>query len=259
MQNEPNKKSKLRRLLFYAVIFFAGAVFAGLFNAGLELTNRTEFCVSCHAMQTNLDELTETLHWKSKSGVHAGCADCHVPKDFPGKMRAKVMAAKDVFHQIIGTIDTPEKYEAYRLTMAQAVWDKMKASDSKECKSCHSFAHMDFSEQGRFARKKHQNAPDRGQTCIDCHKGIGHKLPKGAEEKEVEQDEAASEKPADEQSAAPEDKPAGAAPAESTSAESKPAEDKPAEDKATDAKPAEEKPAADKQSEDNKGEGKKGT
>jgi cytochrome c-type protein NapC len=132
-------------------------------------------------MKVNLAELEERVHWKSPSGVHAGCADCHVPKEFKEKMIAKVMAAKDVYHEIMGTIDTPEKYEARRLDMAQRVWAKMKASDSRECKGCHGFAHMDFSEQDRFARKKHENAPDRGQTCIDCHKGIGHKLPEGAE------------------------------------------------------------------------------
>jgi cytochrome c-type protein NapC len=188
MSNEvnPKRKSWLRRLLGVALIFFAGVVFAGLFNVGLEYTNRTEFCTSCHSMKTNLAELEEKVHWKSRSGVHAGCADCHVPKDFKDKMIAKVMAAKDVYHEIMGTIDTPEKYEARRLDMAQRVWAKMKASDSRECKSCHGFAHMDFSEQDRFARKKHENAPDRGQTCIDCHKGIGHKLPEGADAAEPE-------------------------------------------------------------------------
>jgi cytochrome c-type protein NapC len=188
MSNEvnPKRKSWLRRLLGVALIFFAGVVFAGLFNVGLEYTNRTEFCTSCHSMKTNLAELEEKVHWKSRSGVHAGCADCHVPKDFKEKMIAKVMAAKDVYHEIMGTIDTPEKYEARRLDMAQRVWAKMKASDSRECKSCHGFAHMDFSEQDRFARKKHENAPDRGQTCIDCHKGIGHKLPEGADAAEPE-------------------------------------------------------------------------
>jgi cytochrome c-type protein NapC len=188
MSNEvnPKRKSWLRRLLGVALIFFAGVVFAGLFNVGLEYTNRTEFCTSCHSMKTNLAELEEKIHWKSRSGVHAGCADCHVPKEFKEKMIAKVMAAKDVYHEIMGTIDTPEKYEARRLDMAQRVWAKMKASDSRECKSCHGFAHMDFSEQDRFARKKHENAPDRGQTCIDCHKGIGHKLPEGADAAEPE-------------------------------------------------------------------------
>jgi nitrate/TMAO reductase-like tetraheme cytochrome c subunit len=188
MSNDANPKPRswFRRLLVVALIFFAGVVFAGLFNVGLEYTNRTEFCTSCHSMKTNLAELEEKVHWKSRSGVHAGCADCHVPKDFKEKMIAKVMAAKDVYHEIMGTIDTPEKYEARRLDMAQRVWAKMKASDSRECKSCHGFVHMDFSEQDRFARKKHENAPDRGQTCIDCHKGIGHKLPEGADAAEPE-------------------------------------------------------------------------
>jgi cytochrome c-type protein NapC len=208
MQNEPKKKW-LTRGVFVAAIFFTGAVFAGLFNYGLEYTNRTEFCISCHSMGHNLKELQETKHWKSISGVHAGCANCHVPKDFGPKIVAKVLAAKDVWHEMIGTIDTPEKYEAHRLDMAKRVWAKMKESDSRECKTCHAFTHMDFSEQGKFARRKHQNATDRGQTCIDCHKGVAHKLPKGAEDEEE-----SKEGEAKEGEAKPEgEKPAEAAPA----------------------------------------------
>lgn len=190
MQSNPNPKQRtwLKRFAVAAAIFIAGIVFTGLFNVALDYTNQTEFCTSCHSMKVNLAELEERVHWKSRSGVSAGCADCHVPKNFKDKMIAKVMAAKDVYHEIMGTIDTPEKYEARRLDMAQRVWAKMKASDSRECKSCHSFVHMDFSEQDRFARKKHENAPDRGQTCIDCHKGIGHKLPKGADAEDEEDD-----------------------------------------------------------------------
>lgn len=212
MQNDPNRKSRswTKRLFVTLAVFAAGMVFAGVFNVGLEYTNRTEFCTSCHTMQTNLKELQETKHWTSISGVHAGCADCHVPKDFKGKMIAKVLAAKDVYHEILGTIDTPEKYEARRLDMAQRVWAKMKANGSAECKSCHSLVHMDFSEQDRFARRKHQNANDRGQSCIDCHKGTGHKLPKDATTEEEEEEDP----PATEDKAAAEEKPAEATPAE---------------------------------------------
>jgi cytochrome c-type protein NapC len=165
-----------------AVLFLLGAAFAGVFGTTLDLTNSTAFCTSCHSMKQNLAELQEKPHWKSKSGVHAGCADCHVPKSFGPKMVAKVMAAKDVYHEIMGTIGTPEKFEAHRLEMAKAVWAKMKASDSRECKSCHSFDHMKTADQDKMARKKHENAVARGQTCIDCHKGIAHKLPPGAED-----------------------------------------------------------------------------
>jgi cytochrome c-type protein NapC len=139
-------------------------------------------------MKINLTELEEHVHWKGRTGVHAGCADCHVPKEFFPKMKAKILAAKDVWHELIGTIDTPEKYEAHRLDMAQRVWAKMKATDSRECRSCHSFEHMDLSLQDRFARRKHEKATERGETCIDCHKGIAHKLPENMTEGEGEGD-----------------------------------------------------------------------
>jgi cytochrome c-type protein NapC len=169
-------------------VFLAGIVFAGLFNMGLAYTNRMEFCTDCHTMKINLEELQETAHGKNASGVGATCADCHVPKAFVPKMIAKVMAAKDVYHEILGTIDTPEKYEAMRWDMASRVWEKMKASDSRECRSCHDFANMDLTEQERSARAKHGNAEDKGQTCIDCHKGIAHEEPDEPEDIEEEED-----------------------------------------------------------------------
>ena len=171
-----NEKPK-KKYMKYLLIFGLGILFTGLFNSGLHYTNQTEFCTSCHTMQNNLDELKETVHWSSASGVHAGCADCHVPKAFFPKMYAKIHAAKDVWHEILGTIDTPEKFEARKWKMANAVWDKMKATDSRECRSCHSFDHMDFDEQDKMASKKHSKARERGKTCIDCHKGIAHEEP----------------------------------------------------------------------------------
>ena len=185
---KPSGSSRKKTIVVASVIFLGGVIFAGLFNAGLAYTNTTEFCTSCHTMKINLEELQETPHWSSASGVHAGCADCHVPEPFVPKMIAKVMAAKDVYHEILGTIDTPEKYEAMRWDMASRVWEKMKASDSRECRSCHDFANMDLTEQDRSARAKHGNAEDKGQTCIDCHKGIAHEEPDEPDDLEEEED-----------------------------------------------------------------------
>lgn len=91
---------------------------------GLAYTNELEFCTSCHSMQVNLKEYQETVHYKSASGVRAVCSDCHVPKSFGPKMVAKVLAYKDVLHEILGTLDTQEKYEAHRWEMASEVWEK---------------------------------------------------------------------------------------------------------------------------------------
>ncbi len=159
------------------MIFVAGIVFTGAFNAGLNYTNTTAFCTSCHSMKFNLAEYKKTPHYKNASGVRTTCADCHVPKQFLPKMVAKLHAYKDVMHEILGTIDTKEKFEAHRWDMALRVWDKMKLSGSRECRSCHSLDSMDLSEQDKSARRRHGRAEDEGKTCIDCHKGIAHEEP----------------------------------------------------------------------------------
>lgn len=170
-----------KTIIVVVLLFLAGILFAGVFNFGVAYTNEMEFCTSCHTMQINLEEYKQTKHYMNRSGVQATCSDCHVPKEFLPKMVAKVMAAKDVWHEMIGTIDTPEKYEAHRWDMATRVWAKMKSSNSRECMSCHQYAHMDLSAQDRSARNRHGNAEDKGMTCIDCHQGIAHTLPEEPE------------------------------------------------------------------------------
>lgn len=166
-----------KRLAAVGGIFFLGFLAFGAMNTFFAYTNEMAFCTSCHSMKTNLEEYKNTVHYKSASGVQATCADCHVPKAFFPKLAAKILAAKDVYHEVIGTVDTPEKYEAHRWDMASRVWAKMEASDSRECRGCHDFANMDLSAQSRMARKKHERAPAKGQTCIECHKGIAHLQP----------------------------------------------------------------------------------
>ncbi len=162
--------------------FLGGIIFWGGFHWTLEMTNTEEFCTSCHTMETNLGEYRETIHYNNHSGVRAICSDCHVPKEWQHKIKAKVMAVKDIYHEVAGTISTEEKYEDHRLAMATAVWTKMKESDSRECRNCHNFEYMDFTIQETRAASEHQRALDNNMTCIDCHQGIAHSLPQGYQE-----------------------------------------------------------------------------
>ena len=124
-------------------------------------------------------EYKETIHYSNRTGVRATCPDCHVPKEWIHKVVRKVQATNELFHKIIGTIDTREKFEAKRLELAKHVWATMKATDSRECRNCHSFEFMDLTKQERRSQKRHTTAIDKGMTCIDCHKGIAHELPEG--------------------------------------------------------------------------------
>jgi len=160
-----------------------GIIFWGGFNTAMEMTNTTEFCISCHEMgDVPYQEYTESMHFKNPSGVVAGCSDCHVPKPWIHKVIRKIVASRELYHKALGTINTEEKFEQHRWKMASRVWDSMKATDSRECRNCHSFEGMDLSEQDRSARKKHSSAIDKGKTCIDCHKGLAHDLPDEPEE-----------------------------------------------------------------------------
>lgn len=157
-----------------------GVIMWGGLNTGMEYTNHTEFCISCHTMSQPYEELKKTVHYSNRSGTPIGCPDCHVasskePWDYARKLTMKVFAAKDVIGEITGVIDTPEKFEAHRLEMAKRVWKKMKAADSKECRNCHKFDRMDTSKQKERSVTKHEGAVEDGKTCIDCHKGIAHK------------------------------------------------------------------------------------
>jgi nitrate/TMAO reductase-like tetraheme cytochrome c subunit len=95
----------------------------------------------------------------------------------------KIKASKEIWGKLTGTINTPEKFEAKRAELASHVWEAMEATDSRECRNCHSFEAMDFEKQGRRSRREMEvvalegHAPDGSSTCIDCHKGIAHKLP----------------------------------------------------------------------------------
>ena len=176
VENMPKCPSKKAICIGLIVFFVGGISFAGL-NSFFNYTNEMEFCISCHSMQINYEEYKKTLHYKNASGVQASCADCHVPKTFGPKFFAKAMAAKDVVYEMMGSIDTPEKFEARRWVLANDVWQRMRANDSRECRSCHQYANMAFEQQDKRAGKKHSTAITKGKTCIDCHAGIAHEEP----------------------------------------------------------------------------------
>lgn len=158
--------------------FVAGIIFWGGFNTAMEATNTETFCISCHEMEENVyKEYKNTIHYSNRSGVRATCPDCHVPKPWVHKIKRKIQASNELLHKALGSIDTPEKFEAKRLTLARHVWAAMKETDSRECRNCHDFQSMDYVAQQRRGRNSHIEGFDKGMTCIDCHKGIAHSLP----------------------------------------------------------------------------------
>lgn len=175
-------------IIIASVFFICGIAIIGAYATAVDYTNSTEFCAfQCHEMQKPYNEYIQTKHYKNDFGVRAECPDCHVAHQrWRFTMYAKALATNDLFQHYFGHYagkDPDTTFEAGREEMAKHVQARMKESDSRECRNCHSFEAMDLDAQPGMAKRKHSAAMENGKTCVDCHQGITHHLPEGMAEK----------------------------------------------------------------------------
>jgi nitrate/TMAO reductase-like tetraheme cytochrome c subunit len=155
-------------------------------NYALHATSTSEFCLSCHTHKgISEQEFASAGHSFNGTGIRAECADCHLPnpeEKWFSYVKMKMIVSLDIFAELRGVANTPEKYEAKRGEWAKHVWTEYRKNDSEFCRHCHEFDHMTIEQQPRLAQRRHKHAMENGQTCIDCHQGIAHALPENWEE-----------------------------------------------------------------------------
>ncbi len=136
-----------------------------------EFIDRTEFCVSCHSMSYNYEELKESTHYGAL-GVNPKCTECHVPHHLVGEFQAHVI---DGIRSVIGEfkydLSTIEKFDQHRPQMAHNARMRLKQWDSSPCRRCHRNP-QPASDSAMAAHKKMET---EGATCIDCHQNLVHK------------------------------------------------------------------------------------
>ncbi len=177
----------LLRFLGAAVVFaIAAGVLMTAGAAGLAWTNTEKFCIGCHEMRDNVyAEYKDTIHDRNRTGVRAICSDCHVPREVGPLILRKMRASFELWGHVTGVVDTKEKFEAHRHTLATRVWTRMKETDSLECRNCHHDDAWDQEKQTDRAKARHAKGKAEGLTCIDCHFGIAHKEPEGPGPREM--------------------------------------------------------------------------
>ena len=183
-QAYPNRRPIVLAALVLLFGLVIGGALIGATAATLHFTGTEKFCSSCHTNDAAA-EFKDTIHDKNRTGVRATCADCHLPKEFVPMMVRKVMAAREVWGHMVGTIDTKEKYDKHRHAMAVNEWTRIKKNDSQECRNCHDTKGMDPEKQSETARARHAKAQAEKTTCIDCHFGIAHTEPDGPGPREL--------------------------------------------------------------------------
>ena len=118
----------------------------------IDLKDLPYLSTSCPVERINKSPTVEyctSVRFTNPSGIHATCVDNHVLEDLRPMICAKVMVRKDIYHELVGSIDTVEKIKARRWHHANVVRNKMMATDSRECRSCHSFSSKDYQQQDR--------------------------------------------------------------------------------------------------------------
>jgi len=160
-----------------------GIVLGFLATAGTQVmvhvTGTNEFCsTACHSMQWVAKEHKASGHNVNRTGVKAGCHDCHIPREYPQLLWVKAKAGiKDAIGEMTGIISTEEKFKKERKRMAEHVWEEYKGNKSQACRNCHEFSPEIVAKQKEFVQPMHQQVLQGAATCIDCHKGIAHTAP----------------------------------------------------------------------------------
>src|SRR4030095_3110032 len=86
---------------------------------------------ACHSMNWVATEYKQSGHYANRTGVQAGCHDCHIPHSYPELLWYKAKAGvKDVIGEVGGVISTEEKFKKERTRMAKLVWAEFRETDS---------------------------------------------------------------------------------------------------------------------------------
>ena len=125
-------------------------------------------------------------HFRTSSGVTAGCSDCHLknesnhfagPIDYTALLIDKAIAgSKSLFGEIRGTMSTPEKQIEKRPEMATAVHQQMIDRNFSACRGCHDVERMYDPKKpliGAIHKGMGPNA-EKKVDCLACHPTAGH-------------------------------------------------------------------------------------
>ena len=180
MSDKSSSKRYSRSALILTLIsgLVVGVFATGGFIWTMETTNSEGFCLGCHEMKDYVyPGYDGSAHDFNRSGVRTTCSDCHVPTDWLHKIARKIKSSTEVYHALMGTIGTPDKYAAKRQSMADKVLEEMRSNDSRACRNCHDTTAMNTEKQSVMSVEAHLEGVEAEMTCVDCHDGIAHTPP----------------------------------------------------------------------------------
>jgi nitrate/TMAO reductase-like tetraheme cytochrome c subunit len=122
---------------------------------------------------TVYQELQQSKHWNTPTGVRATCADCHVDGRLTLAMIDHFLGTGELFVNLTNDFSKPGSFEKFRPAAADRERFKFMENDSARCRSCHV---MEAIKPERVrGQNQHKEAVEKGITCILCHYNLVHK------------------------------------------------------------------------------------
>lgn len=140
----PGRRTMVRVLVIAVVVGLLAFLPAAL------LTDRPEFCKSCHGMVPFYDAWAQGTHKK------VWCIDCHVDAGMQNRFLHKFAALSEVYAEV----STHATYPNYNADVPNA-----------RCLRCHRGI-----ETKIVAKFDHGLHLSKGMTCVKCHATVGHKV-----------------------------------------------------------------------------------
>ena len=178
--HQPPERALQPRASSSSAAFIAGIVFWGGFNTAMELTNTEAFCTGCHEMRDNVyQELQRTIHYTNRSGVRAKCPDCHVPAQLDAQDRAQDAGVEgslgqDLRHDRHAREVRREAPRARAARVGAHEGERLARVPQLPRLRLHG---LHAPEPARRVHALDATSCTGERTCIDCHKGIAHRLP----------------------------------------------------------------------------------
>ena len=190
--DEASRKGSSRKAIVWSVIIgiVVGVAGVGVTTEMVAATSSVGFCsTSCHSMQWVAEAYQRGPHHASRTGVTAGCGDCHIPYESQHSNLLQYVAlltykAKAGIHDAItearGTISTKEKWEKERPRLSASVKEFMASNNSLTCRGCHDLAKMDAKKNAQVAEMHAGVLKMDKIVCVECHEAVGHTYEAGA-------------------------------------------------------------------------------
>jgi len=161
--------------VFVVVLLSLGAFSVASIDFTDYVFSHNTFCGNvCHVMESTVyQELQESSHWNTPTGVRATCADCHVDGRLSLAMVDHFLGTGELFVNLTNDFSKPGSFEKFRPGAADRERFKFIGNDSKKCRSCHV---MEAIKPERIrGQNQHKEAVEKGITCILCHYNLVHK------------------------------------------------------------------------------------